>query len=112
MLKEISYSMTFGAKTNAYTAWNICASLWTESSRLPEDSAPALTANLDGTYTAGGTLRLPADTDIDGIVGQLMELVDNVSAGSAGHISHHDCYHDEGGACVNVQTVSWGDSDE
>ncbi|MHB0998231.1 MAG: hypothetical protein ACYC27_03215 [Armatimonadota bacterium] len=109
MLREISYSMTFGAKSNAYSAWNIGASVWTDSSGLAEDSAPALTANIDGTYTASGTIRLPVEADTDAVIASLNELVDNVEPGSSGFIRYHDCYHDEGLPCGTPIVTSWGE---
>ena len=106
MKYEIDLIIIFGSVTNALTIFQYLLTQISNASESLNDQAPVLSSDFQGNYTVTATYRLDNDADRTTIKDYITANEELISSGK---IRTHDCFHDEGGSCENLQETVIGD---
>ena len=106
MKYEISIILNFDSIATALNLFNFLDSKKNEASPELDDNAPSLNSVFGDGYQVTSTFRLDTQNERDTILNYIQS---NQSLIQNGKINYHDCYHDEGGSCENMQEIIIGD---
>lgn len=106
MKYEIDLILIFDSVSNALTVFQYLITQISNASETLKDQAPILSSDFQGNYTVTATYRVGTEEERTTITDYITANEEIITKGK---IRTHDCYHDEGGSCENLQEIVMGD---